>query len=462
MNKFLYGASVQGIQEFIFKTNKLQEIVGASEIVKNISRLFEDNFKADKIIINIAGNIKVIFNNKEECEKAVLNFPKMVMKKAYGITISQAVIKFDDGELKEAFQKLEKNLFIQRNKASILPDMSINIIKLAPKTARPVVEGDKDRATIQKEEANISQGNIPKNKKNKTAVIHVDGNGLGAMIASMLKELQTDKEVIKAYKEFSDNLDKATTEAYKVAKKDIKDKDIKEIILGGDDVSVICNADVALDFTNIFLEEFETQTKKLLGKDGLSACAGVAYCNHKYPFHYAINLAESLCGYAKEHSKKIDKNLAPSSLMFHNIQSSNFESFKEYQDKELILKNDKEIIHLTYGPYFIQEQTNYSTIKAFLNLSEAFKLKGSPISRLREWLTILGQNSAEAKERLLRINDMMDLRDDIFKKQSLENSFRVFNINIKLDELTFDRDEEKYTPMGDIINYLSVINWSKK
>ena len=40
MGKYLYGASVQGILDFIFKTNKLQEIVGASEIVKNIEELF--------------------------------------------------------------------------------------------------------------------------------------------------------------------------------------------------------------------------------------------------------------------------------------------------------------------------------------------------------------------------------------------------------------------------------------
>ena len=33
MTKYLYGASVQGIQDFIFKTNRLKDIVGASEIV---------------------------------------------------------------------------------------------------------------------------------------------------------------------------------------------------------------------------------------------------------------------------------------------------------------------------------------------------------------------------------------------------------------------------------------------
>ena len=36
MSKYLYGAAVQGIQDFIFKTNKLKEIVGASELVEQV------------------------------------------------------------------------------------------------------------------------------------------------------------------------------------------------------------------------------------------------------------------------------------------------------------------------------------------------------------------------------------------------------------------------------------------
>ena len=34
--KFLYGAAVQGIQGFIFQTNILREIAGASELVEQI------------------------------------------------------------------------------------------------------------------------------------------------------------------------------------------------------------------------------------------------------------------------------------------------------------------------------------------------------------------------------------------------------------------------------------------
>lgn len=467
MSKYLYGASVQGIQEFIFATNELKTIVGASEIVKNINNNIEEKYKKN-IIVNAAGNVKLIFDESEKSilEDLVLNFPKKTKQSAFGITLSQAVIRFEEGGLEKAFEDLEKNLFIQRNKTEVPLDMSINILKLAPKSGKPSSLKDKDKATIQKEQEaqkdESSTGNIPKNKKNKTAIIHADGNGLGAMIASMNKNLKTDDEIIKAYKEFSTNLDKATTNAYETATKGINPKSIRKVILGGDDITIICDANIALDFANKFLKEFEKETKDLMGGDGLTACAGIAYCNHKYPFHYAVNLAESLCSYSKKHSKEINKDLAPSSLMFHNIQSSNFTDFGEYIDKELTLNKGQDAVFLNYGPYFSNSQVNYATIDNFKNLTNALMVNGSPASRLREWLTILDKNSNEAKERLLRINQMMDLKEKMFSKQCLENNLLSFNPAMKLTELTFHRDNKTFTPIGDVDTHLSVVDWSNK
>ena len=43
MEKYLYGAAVQGIQNFIFQTNELKDIVGASELVEDIcTNLFQE------------------------------------------------------------------------------------------------------------------------------------------------------------------------------------------------------------------------------------------------------------------------------------------------------------------------------------------------------------------------------------------------------------------------------------
>lgn len=79
--KYLYGASVQGIQSFIFQTNKLQEIVGASELVEKICTDFfkeeinkhkRDSFKEENLVLSAAGNIKYIFEKVTDCQNLVM------------------------------------------------------------------------------------------------------------------------------------------------------------------------------------------------------------------------------------------------------------------------------------------------------------------------------------------------------------------------------------------------------
>ena len=102
MEKYLYGAAVQGIQSFIFKTNELKDIAGASELVENIcTKSFEALLKSiiddgrknlDEVaekVISAAGNIKYVLKNRDVCARIVRQFPKKVMLEAPGITISQ-------------------------------------------------------------------------------------------------------------------------------------------------------------------------------------------------------------------------------------------------------------------------------------------------------------------------------------------------------------------------------------
>jgi len=468
MSKYLYGASVQGIQGFIFETNELKSIIGASEIIESISKSISKDY-GKNIVVNAAGNIKLIFNEEEksQLEELVKNFTKEVRQGAFGITISQAVVVFEEGELKDSFNILEKRLMEARNQLEVPLDMSINLIELASKTAKPIVDDKKDKATLQKEKAyedayknnkEFSQIGKLKNSKSKIAIIHADGNGLGAMIASMAKDLKSDEEVREMYKTFSSQLKEATDSAIDEAEKAVEKLKLRRVIVGGDDLTVICDANSALEFTYEYLYHFEKKTKEIFKNDGLTACAGIAYCNHKYPFHYAVNLAESLCKESKKHSKKLNEDLAPSSLMFHNIQSSSFTDYEDYIESELTLRpNEHEEIYLNYGPYFIEKQDEYAMAKDFIYLAEALKVKGSPMSRLRDWLSILGQGFDMAQNRLFRINEMMDLRDDVYKKSSLVNALRAFNDDIELTKLTYRRGDNKlYSPIYDVDKYLSV------
>lgn len=459
MSNYLYGASVQGIQEFIFATNKLQEIVGASEIIKGIAKEFIDysQLPENQILVNAAGNIKAIFTDKTLLEKVVSNFAKNIQQNAYGITISQAVIEIGEEVTQDEINRLEARLKIQRNKPSIALDSSISLMRLSPSTAKAAVESKDGEllstASLQKrkaygtffrqkrkenpEFAELKELSAISNRKNKIAIIHADGNGLGQLIPTLGNKLS----------DFSKKLDAATKNAFDYASSDIKK--IRPIILGGDDMSAICNANDALEFTRKFLHAFETETERLIGR-ALTACAGIAFCNEKYPFHYAVGLAEELCSATKKHAKSINPTLAPSSLMFHNIQSSNFQSWEKFIEDELSIHNDQRTIDLVFGPYYLS-QNDQPKIQDLQNLIHALALEGSPIANLRSWIGELYKDDLMAQKMIERIDDMAGIHKG-YKKEPLNNAFKKLNDALSLRSPIINNK----TPIYDLLQILSV------
>jgi len=282
------------------------------------------------------------------------------------------------------------------------------------------------------------------NGKNKIAVIHADGNGLG-MLLPKLKEKGIELRA------FSKALDEATREAFKKAKSD--NMSIRDVILGGDDMVVVCNANDALEFTKNFLQFFEEETASKLGSK-LTACAGIAYSNEKYPFHYAVSLAEELCDATKKHAKKVNEDLAPSSLMFHNIQSSNFHSWDKFVEDELTITNDKQSIRCDFGPYYLNSEKNQVQIGDFMNTLEAYRRDGSPISRLRAWMGELYKSNKYASFMLERINDMAEKSSD-WKSCIMEKNLQEFNEELSNDTLIIRKDGFDKTPIYDVLQILS-------
>ncbi|NOY49725.1 MAG: CRISPR-associated protein, partial [Chlorobi bacterium] len=159
--EYLYGASVQGIQEFVFKTNKLKEIAGASQLVDNICtsefrgfcKKQKHTVEEENIIISAAGNIKYLISN-DVCENIVRSFPKHISNYAPGITVSQAVVK-RTGDLKKDIDDLELKLKAQRNKAEMPVDIGFMGLERARRTGGVAYTFDKenkhiDRATDKK------------------------------------------------------------------------------------------------------------------------------------------------------------------------------------------------------------------------------------------------------------------------------------------------------------------------
>jgi hypothetical protein len=492
--KYLYGASVQGIQDFIFQTNKLKEIVGASELVEQICTteyggLFNEFGEKGESLVRAAGNIRHVFNSREDCGNTVLKFPKKVMTTAPGITISQAVVtlKADLSDYAEQANELENRLRIQRNKPVRSMTLGLTAIHRAPSTGLPAVEEHKkdgmiDEASKKKIDQHQatrklvekSFGKPLKNdeiaydiediagKNGWIAVIHADGNGMGAIFRKVGK----DKNKMN---EFSERVslitEAAAKEAFKSVEEKFKDKEIipiRPVVLGGDDLTLICRADLAVDYTKAFLEAFEKSGKNL------TACAGIAFVKSSYPFHYAVALAESLCKRAKDKARKkakeINLDLAPSCLMFHKVQDSFVEDFEKIIERELTPQKNlfefgkeeadserpQKNLSFEFGPYYCGEHKNGgATIENLLKNVNRLKDNNAIKSHLRQWLSALFDNVGAANQMMKRLKTIQE-KEAAF----IEEVFLNLPEKTKTEET---KTEEIKIPYYDILALASIL-----
>lgn len=487
--RYLYGASVQGIQDFIFQTNKLKEIGGASELVEQICtsefwRIANIEASDPNIIINAAGNIKYIFENKTHCENFVRNFPKNIMTIAPGITISQAVVEYTELS-NDVMQELENRLRIQRNKSIKNLQGGLMVIETARRTGQSGVkweDNDKKEVVIDlaqsKKHSASKQANqslytkiigVNENLKTKfpyemediarkdsnswIAVVHADGNNLGQKLINIFPKFEAN-EIQTALREFSSILNNSTIQATKDAFNqsvglEHEDKiPFRPVVLGGDDLTAIIRGDLALSFTKIFLSKFEECTKsnfqnaengklKEEFKNGLTACAGIAYIKVNYPFHYGVNLAEVLCKQAKKIGKTINKDFTPSSLMFHKVHASFIEEYDDIIEKELSAQNN---VRFDYGPYFSKSQNEYLTIEELEYQIAQINKSDAPKSGLRNWLTELREKPESAEQVLERIKTVTNKK--YIDRLGLKTPFT----RRKIKEVTYN-----FTPIFDII-----------
>ena len=248
------------------------------------------------------------------------------------------------------------------------------------------------------------------------ATIHADGNGLGEIFLSFntylgleltgnnrsFKNEADARTYIEAYRKFSISLDICTINAAAFALENFqiswKENNPKEktgidtielpfipLILGGDDLTVLCDGEYALKFTHDFLTKFEEETAKCEtiwqivnnafgNKDPnspsvkrLGICAGVAIVKPHYPFHQAYELAEQLLKSAKQVKTKILTNgrqLPCSAIDFHVLYDSSGVELNEIREK---LKVDEGTTYLYAKPYVV---TSNDTLKEKLEFKD--------------------------------------------------------------------------------------------
>lgn len=155
------------------------------------------------------------------------------------------------------------------------------------------------------------------------AVIHADGNGVGQVFRhfperalragqkedTQMAGLSLDRHA-DLLRQFTEELEAATEAALRVAVRDAtagRDAEgtVLPVVVGGDDLTVVCHARVALGLARAFGLAFQEQTAarpvvRQIAAGGLTAAAGIAYVKPHHPFSAAYGLAEELTASAKQ------------------------------------------------------------------------------------------------------------------------------------------------------------------
>jgi hypothetical protein len=241
----------------------------------------------------------------------------------------------------------------------------------------------------------------------------------------------------------------------------------RPLVLGGDDLTIILRADLALAFVEKFITAFEMQSEKELGiwkkslqnlglatdqlPSHLTACAGIVFVNASQPFSQAYDLAESLCQRAKKASDRVigPLSMKPSSLAFARITTSSFEDAEDLYRQEIEVGDQR--LRLTLGAYGVGRHA--ATLPALRDLESLQQiLKEKEVSRgpARKLMTLLRQDVAESERLWARWLEV--LRGRKAESPLLEALKRLGNYDCALKGLPFVETTTIgwATPMGDV------------
>lgn len=280
----------------------------------------------------------------------------------------------------------------------------------------------------------------------RIAIVHADLSGLGQAFRSLGSGLKTPRDTL----ELATRIEHAIVQAVQNATAEVlapaaidqhgalKLIPARPIVIGGDDITIIVRADLALRFAERLLAHIESETRRANVGEGLSATAGVAIVGKGLPYLTAYELADSLCAFAKAAAKAgrpPDGGPYPSAIAFHHQTQTAHEC---YQDILPSLLDDARERLLTANPYALDERSagpmGVVTIGALKNLAQAIANLPGAAGALRElhehWLASRGT----ARARWQRLREVAQRRNPQ-GLQRLDDALREIHITADKDSL---------------------------
>lgn len=260
--------------------------------------------------------------------------------------------------------------------------------------------------------------------RNRWAIVCMDGNDMGRQIGASNK---SDTWFCR----FSKNLAECTREAFYFALscvinawlKDCDEKTARKaiwkeyvilpfrpLILGGDDVTLLCHSGYAMEFVKNMAEQFHEISRKKAEAEAfpniplwpatgnaLSISAGVLYCKTTFPLAMAMDYAEKLLASAKGKFRSVSRSgPTPAAVDWDTITESFVDTPAERRRREMWftdLECGKQI-HLTQKPYLLEGAVEGSKSMTLEDLEKNYiaKLRDEPTSFLNGILPGLRQS----------------------------------------------------------------------
>jgi hypothetical protein len=376
MSRYIYAFELRGIQGYLFNTGRLKDMIQASELIDYIC-----GRPLDEALI-LVGTDPAEPQPRRAGGAAYLTFssegPALRLRDVWNLVVRQLLpgIELVDtvaqgNTVKDAVKQALSQLQTARNQPVPQLPAATPLTELAPRTGQPAVssEGGEsvDLSTFVRRQAKRADSGLmsrfgddslkwpnnfeadahesrrfPLNSDNLVGMLHLDGNGIGQLLRKLNDAANNfdDQQYIAVYEGFSKGLEDTTCRAARAATEEVlvpaqTAKGVlpaRPLVLGGDDLTIMVRADLAVPFAMSFASHFESLSVDFIQKlkaqlgpvdlpEKLTASGGLALVKPGFPFSQAFTLSESLSEVAKAHGVDAQGHKV-SALAMHRIQGA--------------------------------------------------------------------------------------------------------------------------------------------
>ena len=493
---------VRGIQDYVFRTNALKEIVGASLIVDNLiinefkNAVLEQKIEDSAIILNWqntnelkfenntsiqievlyygGGNLVVLFRNENLCKNVSIQMAKSIIKNAYGLSLAYAYIEktndyqTDWRNLKDKLATVKATTPLNKP-TGVIPIVQYDKITGFPLSQTVVENGISKKVTYEAYQKIKKYNNDRSNtrymkqfdkmrtdkQEGLIAIVHIDGNSMGQNIGEIMKSAKDYKEATNSMREISRNIhkvfevdaiNKVMDNIEKICKEHgvehlISNKEVpfRPIIGAGDDITFVCNERISLDIVKEYINAI--RKGNMYGNEyPFSACAGIAIVHSHYPFYKAYQIAEECCQSAKKRAKNegLINRKIGNFVDFQYCYSSNIGEFSEHRKENYQNIEGKTLIKRPYGIYSDEEK------EAIKNSKEKMSFDLDNFEGNLKFFSNISRNTAK------------DIRDYYYKSEgNIKTLFtRLKSKDVKIEKEPFD--ENGVAEYYDALEFLDI------